>query len=628
MEVHLIQPGSRWIDAGLVCAALVAVYLLPRLAPYVAVAGVMLQTSVIHYSSDLDILLGTVLGLVLRRQPWLRRPNRPPVTPAIWALAGLNVLALLSLAANFGGPYGHDVWLNTEYFVAHALLLGAIWWLGVLRSEHGTDWLIAIGAAGLLFGVYRLAQLAGAPVHKVAHGLGLAPLGDQLDVGTWNLFALLGLMAALFLLGPAGVAGVSARRTALGVVLSAVTLIGVTSATSRTALAVVLLGLLWMILVSRTTVRRGLLAGLGVVAVAVSFTPAFSIASKPVVVQQKTIQGEKTAAGAPPIPVGSSTSVGPPPGHPEPDPPPAIQPQWRSVLDRTRYHLEQVVDNPTLNGPGKNYLIFLGRTASHGTDAELDIAINGVTVNRLHSNDLLDYYNWVVVALSDRVMDPQRMVISFSVSGTPDSQNNYFAVAGFNATAPGLTSRFRIGAQTSTDDLSSDPGIQRGLLMVFLNGQLPPYATFAQPAGPVLDPSLDDRLTLWQIALQIFERHPLLGTGFYTFDLSRSEVPATRLLFLPYTNAHSNYLELLSDLGFLGPLLFAMVFILALAVAGRRALADRLDWQAATLAAAMGACLLASIDQTWTADSRIYATAWILVFLVSVRGRPAATSKS
>jgi O-antigen ligase len=88
-------------------------------------------------------------------------------------------------------------------------------------------------------------------------------------------------------------------------------------------------------------------------------------------------------------------------------------------------------------------------------------------------------------------------------------------------------------------------------------------------------------------------------------------------LFYVYTNAHSNYFQLLSDLGIAGPVLFLMILLIPLITVVRRTISnsDRRLWMAPALALALIALLLSSLTQTWIADSRVYITAWFIALV-------------
>jgi hypothetical protein len=234
-------------------------------------------------------------------------------------------------------------------------------------------------------------------------------------------------------------------------------------------------------------------------------------------------------------------------------------------------------------------------------------------------------YRWHEVPLPDGVVGGATPLnVDFAASGNADSARNYFLLGGVYARAAGFSSRFWTGSSWSTNDLSSDPGVQNGLLTVFLDGFVPQLKYFPGPNVGVLDPSIADRFILWQTAVNAFWHNPVLGTGFYTFGLVKGRYePPDAALVVSYANAHSNYFELLSDLGFAGPLMFLLVLLIPLVEISRRTLSSGRprDWLPPAMGLALIAYVLSSATQTWIADSRVYMIAWF-VALVSANPRP------
>jgi len=229
------------------------------------------------------------------------------------------------------------------------------------------------------------------------------------------------------------------------------------------------------------------------------------------------------------------------------------------------------------------------------------------------------YYHWEQVPVPDALVDTGKPVtVGFTATGNVDSSNHYFAIGGIYARSSAYSSRIWTGHSWLRNDLSSDPGVQSGLPLVFLNGAIPPLEHFVASPSEVIDTSLSDRLVLWKTALIAFMHNPALGTGFYTFRFAQDKYESSdSQLFFVYTNAHSNYFELLSDLGFAGPVLFLLILLVPLFKVARRTLfnASHLEWMAPALALALIAFLLSSFTQTWIADSRLYITAWFIVLV-------------
>ena len=585
----------------------------PRLTPYLVLAGTTFQSRLFHFNLDVEILVAVTLGLTLRAVLDRRLPKPLPLDISGLAFVGLNVLILLSLVVNLNSANGPQVWLNTQYFLVHSILLIAIFGLLPEGRDWGAEWAIAIGTVAVVLSALRLLEVAGIPVHSAASVARVSILGDTQDPASWNLYSVF-LVAALSLLLVR-----SDRWRVVGYGFALVVVVGLASAESRTSLvifALVIASLFWL---ARSTSRRVVLAGLAIAFIGASISPLSGIASKPILLPSISGPGARvdtvTTTVVAPGPVVTSPSP-PVDDVPKPGPPPNLVPDWRSVLDRSYYRLEQVINAPTINQGGANYLEILIRAGGHTDRANLEITVNGDLIRSLRESDISEYYSWVVVPLPRQSLNQEPIVVTFQATGSPDSTTNYFALAGVNAYADGVTSSFWTGSAFTKDDMSSDPGAQRGIILAFLNGDVPTLHRFTPSTGPVLDPSLQDRLTLWRAAAAIFLAHPLLGTGFYTFAFAYVRFTSGAVLFQSYANAHSNYFELLSDLGLFGPLLFGLAISAAMVTAGRRALRD-LNSIHAAFAAALGAFLVSSLTQTWIADSRIYVFAWATLLLVA-----------
>lgn len=566
------------------------------------------------------------LGLALRAIIDRRFRIRVPVGTSLLAFGALNFVILLSFLANFAGGNGQQVWLNTQYFLAHSILIVAIFVLLPERNDWGIAWAWAFGAVAVVLAATRLLELVGVPLHEIASFAGMSILGDTQDPSSWNLYSVF-LIAALALL----LEERFARWEGIGYACALVVVVALASAESRTTLVIFFMVIAWLLWIARSRRRRAMYVALAIAFLAASVSPLSGIASKTLIVTSPAGAGARvdpstiriTAPGPVTTPPTVSEPVTTPPSVsavepvPKPGPPPNLRPDWRSVLDRSAYRLEQVVDAPVIDPAGGNYLELLVRAGGTTDRAALQITIDGGVVKSLREAEITQYFGWVVVPLPRDALAHRPLVVGFQVTGSPDSESNYFALGGIDALAEGVTSRIWTGSHMTEDDLSSDPGVQRGVVLAFVNGQVPPYHRFTPTSGPVLDPSVQDRFTLWRTALAIFAAHPLLGTGFYTFESAQTPYLSGPVSFQQYANAHSNYLELLADLGLLGPLLFGLALVAAMSVAVRRAVRPTRTLDAA-LAAALGAFVVSSLTQTWIADSRIYMFAWAIL-LVSVR---------
>jgi O-antigen ligase/polysaccharide polymerase Wzy-like membrane protein len=617
---------GRILDILVFVLAASLAYRLPRSVPYVAVFAVGLQSTLSHtLTSDGDALAGLAIGLSAMRVRSGTFTWRLRLTHSFVALAILNLLVVLSLLANYRGPNGHSVTLDSEYFISRSILAAAVILLSDREADWQQRWGQALGLLALVLSLYRLSEAVGLPLKPAADALGIAVLGDYVDPANANLFAVLAGVGIAFLLADAG-----QRDRRLGVhdsarwLAAAVATLGMASAESRTALATFVVVIVALLALAATWKRRVFVVGLASVYLLGSLLPAFAISQKPIVVST-TLVGDsavitnKKPLVAPPEALAGGT-VPAPVSH---APLPALRPQWRSPLDRTNYRLEAILP-PAAAGRG-HYLDFIGRTGGGALGVFLNVSVNGALVAQLRPSDMSTDYRWEEVPIPDALVGTAKpLSVDFVASGDLNSARNYFLLGGVYARAEGFTSRFWTGSSWVTSDLSSDPGTQTGLFTVFLDGYVPPFTYFAVPSNGVLDPSVADRFVLWHTAVNVFLHNPLLGTGFYTFGLVKVQYePQDSPLIFSYANAHSNYFELLSDLGFAGPLLFLLVLLVPVVEVTRRTVSSRrsIGWLPPAMALALVVYLLSSATQSWVADSRVYVTAW---FVALVSASPTA----
>lgn len=607
------------LDAVVLAAGAVIAVAWPRVVPFAALLGIGFQSSLTHtMSSDAELLVGLVAGLVIVRAQ--RRDWRLPVPGAVgWLLLALNVLVVVSLLVHLHTADAHAIVLGTEYFVSRSLLVAAVVLLAPAAAVP--DWLASVGLLAVALGAARVLEAAGVPLRNWLGGAGIVLMGDYADIGSWNTFATLlaagvGCLTA-YALGP----GISARRRWMMFGVAAFTAVAMASAQSRTVVGIFAVEAVVLLFYAREA-RLRVAVGLIVVAYAIgSLSPTFGIQHKPVLVSTEALPDNKVATAESPIQV--PTGIVPTPGTPGPTPPPrrqlpAIQPDWRSVLDRNYYALEQTIPADVFARTG-NRLVFIGRSGGRPSEVRLVVKFEGRVIARLKPTDISPYYHWVEVPIPDALVPHEGLAtVSFQVTGDPDSLSDFFIVAGRNARAPGYEARIWSGTGWLTDDLSSDPGLQQGTLLVFANEQVPDMTPFTPIKTVVVDPSISDRLFLWQTALRIFEHNPIAGTGFYTFGLVKTEYQLPSRVFATYSNAHSNYFELLADLGPAGPLLFALLLltpVLALLLRSRR---RRLDKTEVAASVSLFAFAASSITQTWVADSRVYMTCWAVVLVAGI----------
>jgi hypothetical protein len=617
------------IDLACLAGATAATALLPRVTPYLVVLAVLFQSSLTHVmTSDGLVLAGVAAGLAIdraRRGAW---PALADVPPALAVLLALNVLMAASLVANQGEPALGAAAQATVYFASRSVLLGAVVVLAARSSVGLRDWLAAGALGSLAAGAVRLLEIAGAPLQPAAAALSVHLLGDVRDIGSWNEFATLMVAGALMALTVAIGWPASRRLTALWTAVAVVVLVAGATGQSRTVTVIVLVLFPPLAIAAAAATNRLAIACAGAAFLVVAITPAGSILDKPLVVP--AAQVSDTAGGPPPAPVSPlPTPAGPiPAGSGQTAPafqaqrPPEVD--WRAVLDRPYYRIDQVLSHPTVYAHG-NYVAILVRSSAASAGVRLQVAVDGRTIGDVGADHMRPTYDWVIVPIPDGVLaGGHDATIGLSVTGSLDSRSRYVSIGGTDGFAAGVSSRAYSGGRLVVNDLSADPGLQRGTYLAFLDDEVPSLTRFRPGPQAVLDPSLSDRLSLWDSALRAFDAHPLLGTGFYTFG-SVHDRYASSALFFAYDNAHSNYLELLSDLGALGPLLLLLLMAIAgvplLVRAGRGGWTDR--WPDLALAAIVAAAFLASATQTWIGDSRVAMFFSLFLLVASSEARPA-----
>jgi hypothetical protein len=614
--------GGRVLDLLVLGAVASVAYRFPRTAPYLAVFGAGLQSTLTHtLTSDGDVLAGLCLGLAVSRLRSRRGLLRPRVSRTLVALALLNVVVLLSYVANSRGPNGPQVALSTEYFVSRSGLAALVVLLSDEDSDWARRWSTAIGLFALTLGLVRLTELVGLPVKLATDALRINVLGDYADPSNANLFAVvLGIGIPLLLANFGAVTARIQPRATFRWIGAAIVALAMASTASRTAAVIVAAVIVVLLVSAHNATSRVAIGALAAIYVLGSFLPAVTVLQKPVLIaSSSTVPDRVVATNQPPLVAPPQTLVGQP--SPTAQIPhgavPSIRPQWRSVLDRTSYRLEQTL-RPAAAGSG-HFVMFCGAAGGGGIGVGLVITVNGALVAQLRPADMTTYYQWHEVPIPDNLVQPGKpVVVDFNVVGSPDSTRDYFLVGGVNAISSGYGSRIWTGESWSEMDLSSDPGSQVGLFMVFMDGVIPPLTYSSEASSGAIDTSVGDRLTLWKTALNVFIHNPLLGTGFYSFGRVRSQyLPRGATLFFPYANAHSNYFQLLADLGAAGVLLFTLIFVLPLARLTRIVLADprRMPWLQVAFALALVACLISSLTQTWIADSRFYLLSWFLALV-------------
>lgn len=140
------------------------------------------------------------------------------------------------------------------------------------------------------------------------------------------------------------------------------------------------------------------------------------------------------------------------------------------------------------------------------------------------------------------------------------------------------------------------------------------------------------RTELWQAALRVWRRHPLLGVGPDNFRHVYSEALAPGRRLAPGAeideriHANSLYFETLADLGVLGVLALLLVMV-ALARAARRSLSAQAEPLAAAQVIALGTFFVHGLLDWFLEFTPTYALCSLLMALVAVSGGAPAMKK-
>jgi len=142
----------------------------------------------------------------------------------------------------------------------------------------------------------------------------------------------------------------------------------------------------------------------------------------------------------------------------------------------------------------------------------------------------------------------------------------------------------------------------------------------ADERSRLTDPGDNGRLDNWRVGLEAFEEEPLLGTGAGTYAITWArERPITNKLKVE--DAHSVYVEMLSELGLPGLLVTLAALLLVLAAFARGLVGRAPHVHAALFAAGMAWALHAGIDWDWEMPA---VTAWFWAFGGMALAAPAA----
>ncbi len=101
---------------------------------------------------------------------------------------------------------------------------------------------------------------------------------------------------------------------------------------------------------------------------------------------------------------------------------------------------------------------------------------------------------------------------------------------------------------------------------VKMQGEQGGYGTVTKRIGDItIKSEQNSRIHLWSTAIDYFKKHPFKGAGYGNWKLASIpyEKEYTNDLFVPY-HSHNDYLETFADLGVVGGVLYALLFLLVL----------------------------------------------------------------
>jgi len=263
----------------------------------------------------------------------------------------------------------------------------------------------------------------------------------------------------------------------------------------------------------------------------------------------------------------------------------------------------------------------------------MKVIVDGTAVFEGRSELPTKQLDWFTVPIPrDLVEGNSEVDVQLRLTGIGNQHDQYFEVGGTTRKLTDASSHFLQDGKDDTADLSPDPGTQSGRYLIeFVDPAAPLPRTGAdEPAGEPSSagPGLaivtnvtravteDDRWTLWRAAITSFAARPLFGAGFY----SSNEILRGVGTKVNYANFHNQFLQFLSDSGFIGITwliaLFLTLLVVSWRLARRRRSSDR-DVALALTAVILGIALTFLLG-SFLADSRIAGLLWVVAGLVAV----------
>jgi O-antigen ligase len=230
---------------------------------------------------------------------------------------------------------------------------------------------------------------------------------------------------------------------------------------------------------------------------------------------------------------------------------------WTSALTTPRLKAVQRIRVPDPLPPGDDALHLFIRHPTWDAPGAIEVEVDGHLVQELPPrapDDWVGEFFWVTVPVSRSLLEGRRSIlVTVGVRGQADARLNYVEVAGGSFRARGIRSELFNGYGFIAEDLSQSRGPQIGTFMIFLNEYWPERVERTRrPPRLALDNSIVERGVWARVALANYAAHPLVGSGFGTLVFQAPRYIGGSPVFVDFVNAHSNFLQILSECGILG----------------------------------------------------------------------------
>ncbi len=582
--VHL-DPGLFFLVFGIACLSTWRV----SLAPYLVIAGALFPIQ-LRMSTDVPVLVGVLAGLGFRKccHNDSLASYFPPLN-RLWPfiLFGVSIIVAAASAQAIHSPTEwKGIAFDSFWFLVRvcAVVL-SIYWLPTGDGYAMLGRPLALGTT--ILALMRLGQqLQIAVFDRFAD---LVPLISDYRVPTnYNIFAALIVVALAFAAGDLlGGANRAVSRSYWAMVPLLIWSLSTTLSRAGILAGFLVLGL--STLVNRGYRSRLTGVGLMITLVATAWWNG-GIKAKPFI----------QAKGLPPS-VADTLALADQ-GRPL---------SWRSAITTANTGVEQEIRVPEAGLVPPELHLYAKRGSGSGpytVRVWLDKSI-------VYTADATvfdpNFFRWERIPLPpESLANKFQVLVRIDMSGRVDARENYIEVAGFDVANASYTSRWFNGFKSFSEDLSSDNGIQKGIYGILLGNQhVQGTPVRYADAEQQLDRSISERFILWNTALCIFQQHPWLGSGFYSFRLLAEEC-TQGIVFNTYANAHNTYLQILADLGLLGA--FAYITLLSVCLYRMSGWGSDQGWRWAGIGA-LGSLILISLAHVWMADVRYYIPAFLLM---------------